>query len=572
MLRRALGPAAALAVFAVATLAVFGELWSYGPDRVIAVAKSRTNADSPVADAVPVADVTFEAWLVSRNARTLTTRPHRLFDAEHCAPAERSLTFGIPMITMGALAIPTWYATGNPILTYNLTIVVITLIAAFAMYGLVTRWTGRPAAGLVAGLLFAFHPIRLTDITHPSVWDASWTVLGLWFAERLFGGGRWRDAFGLAAAVALQMGASFYPLLAATFSLPPFAIWLAVRDRPPKVSLAQLAFVAGATLLAAACLLGPYLGVETEQGEMRRQIFAFAPLRHYLPGERLFPGFVLLALLVASLLSGRSRPELRIQGDPRGPLLAGAVLVALIAAGPSLGRLLPEPFHTLDLYGLFAAFLPGLDAVRGVMRLAQGAHLALALLAGLGAAALLQRMGRFAALAGIGLVLLAGFDVLRAPALGFERPYRWDYEVIAPDPEAVEFFAELERRGNSGPILELPLRLGHSRIPVSTRRILVNSYHGRRTSTCFGSYKPAGRDRLEDLAARLPEPDAIRALADLGFTTVILEPHYKQRSIKTRLWMRLERAARPGKGLERIHHTRERVAYALRPETLAAGD
>jgi hypothetical protein len=436
------------------------------------------------------------------------------------------------------------------------------------MYLLVASWTGVPAAGVVAGLLFAFHPIRLSAIIHPSVWDASWTVFGMWFAERLFAGGRWRDAVGLAGAIALQLSASFYPLLAATFTLPPFAIWLALRGGPRKVSLAQLLFVALATAAAAAFVLGPYLGVETGGGTMLRRTFFYAPLTQYLPGRRLFPGIVMLALVLVALLPGRARPSLRIQGDPRGPLLAGAVLVALVAAGPSLTRLVPDGVGRVDLYGFFASFLPGLSAVRVVLRLSQGAHLALALLAGLGAAALLKRSGRGAPLVALALVLMAGFDVLRAPQLGFERRYRWIYESIGVDPHALEFFAELDRRGNDGPILELPLRIHPSQIPVANERILRTLYHGRRTSACFGSYGPPGRDRLVDLGARLPEPDAIRGLAELGFTTVVFEP--RSREDRLELEQKYELFAAAGDGLELVHVTGKRRAFALHPEALPA--
>lgn len=57
------------------------------------------------------------------------------------------------------------------------------------MLTLVSRWTRSRAAGLVAALLFAFHPIRLGNITHPTVWDLSFTVFALYFAERLFAEG-----------------------------------------------------------------------------------------------------------------------------------------------------------------------------------------------------------------------------------------------------------------------------------------------------------------------------------------------------------------------------------------------
>ena len=81
---------------------------------------------------------------------------------------------------------------------------------------------------------------------------------------------------------------------------------------------------------------------------------------------------------------------------------------------------------------------------------------------------------------------------------------------------------------------------------------------------------PTTRARLANLAARLPAPDAIRALADLGFTTIVLEPRHNRRHLKMRRMMAFERASVAGHGLGRVHITPERIAYALRPETLPA--
>jgi hypothetical protein len=318
------------------------------------------------------------------------------------------------MITMGALAIPSWYATGRPVLTFNLTIVALTLIAAFAMYLLVTSWTGVPAAGIVAGLLFAFHPGHIGDIAHPGVWEATWTAFGLWFGERLFARGRWRDALGLAASIALQVGASFHPLITAFFGTLPFPVWLVIRDRLHHASAAQLVVV-------------------------------------------------------------------------------GAV----------------------------------------------------------------------------DLVVVAGFDVLRAPALGVPRTYDWTYETFEPDPEAIAFFEVLEEQGNSGPLLELPVRLDYGHITVDTRQIMLSIFHGRRTSACFGSYQPAGREALRELGARLPEPEAIRALASQGFTTALIEAKKNAKMLSLNQVTRLERAAAKQQGLSRVHLTTERGAYALHPELLA---
>jgi hypothetical protein len=552
--RAVLGLLAALLVFAAGCVAVYGELWRQGPSSVAPMDSSEFGAAQTVfhhgaaeqsnTPATVRADLIFEAALVTRNAYTLATAPHRLFDAEHCAPAKNSLTLGIPMISMGLLAIPAWLATGDPVLTYNLTLVTMTLAAAFAMYLLVVAWTGRPAAGIVAGLLYAFHPARFQTISHPSVWDSSGTVLALFFAERWLSRGRWRHAVGLVAAIAFQIGASFYPLLAAFFLMLPFAAWLLWRHRLRHVSAAQIGFVVGGVTLAVALLLGPYLAAQSASGEMHRNAWFFAPLSGYLPGAPLFPGWVLLVLAAVALLP-RLRPAPGIQGNPVWPLLAGALLVALVAAGP--------------LYEALATVLPGLDAVRVVSRLRQDIYLALAVLAGLGAAALIRRSRRLAPLTAAALVLVAAFAVLRLPALGFERPFQWSYEEIAAKPEDIEFFAELERMGNRGPMLEIPFDWGKE-VFHGASRILLATYHHRRTSACFGSFEPPGREELAALADALPKPEAIAALQALGFTTVVA--HHP---ILADPFLRYGRLVDGERWSTRLHSSEDMTAYALEP-------
>ena len=109
----------------------------------------------PLFHPIAEGDVVFEAWLTARNARTLLTEPHRPFDTPHCAPAEKTLTLGVPMITMGLLATPVALFTRNPALAYNFSIFCLLVVTALAMFLLIREWTGNAAAGIIAGLLFA---------------------------------------------------------------------------------------------------------------------------------------------------------------------------------------------------------------------------------------------------------------------------------------------------------------------------------------------------------------------------------------------------------------------------------
>ena len=242
----------------------------------------------------------------------------------------------------------------------------------------------------------------------------------------------------------------------------------------------------------------------------------------------------------------------RMSGSPRWALLIGAILVVWVATGDTnrdwVARLISAEAAAWvpNLYGELASLLPGLDAVRGVVRLSLGAYLACVVLAGLGAAALIRRGGRHASAVAVVLVLVVGLDILRAPAFGLERSYRWELQEIAPSAASLAFFDELERRGNRGPIFEVP-------VPA-------------RTSACFGSYVPPEQSLLAALAAKLPDREAVDSLIRLGFTTLLVHrgPAYMHG-----IDVQVDRALRTSNQIQPIHRTPELVAYALLPGNVA---
>jgi hypothetical protein len=85
-------------------------------------------------------DQQFVVWAVSRNARTLVTRPLDIFDSEQCFPTENSLALGEPVIAMGVLGIPVWLVSGDPVLIYNVVLLLMSMCAALAMYWLIVEW------------------------------------------------------------------------------------------------------------------------------------------------------------------------------------------------------------------------------------------------------------------------------------------------------------------------------------------------------------------------------------------------------------------------------------------------
>ena len=510
--------AMAVGLFVIAALITFRDVLQAGPMSSAMV--SNIEARLPISEG----DVIFEAWLTARNARTLATAPHQLFDTPHCAPATRTLTLGVPMVTMGLLAVPVALFTENPALAYNFATFLLLVLSALAMYLLVREWTDVPAAGIVAGLLYAFNPIRVgINITHPSVWDSAWLVFAFFFSQRLFAYGRWRDAVGLALACSLQIAASFYPLLAATMMAPAFAGWLIYQYGFRSVRIGQLVFVFVAIAMAAALLLGPYLDAR-DAGEIGgRSTFYYARWSELLPGGALFLGWGTVSLGLIGLWVPRDQLSAKLVGDPRWALAIGAVVTTAIAAGPYNDHLLHliwpgAPVQIPNLYTLLVSFIPGLDSIRIVLRLIVAWQVAVCVFAGVGAGWLMRRSGTREMIVSGVMIALALFSIVPEP------DPRETVEVRV-DPEEIRFFEELDAMGNRGPILEVPLLTGIGRSLQTPRRILPAAYHHRRMSTCFGSFRAPDRDLLAELVERLPESAAIEELRQLGFTTLVLNKH-----------------------------------------------
>jgi len=513
-------------------------------------------------------DQRFVAWLAARNAWTLLHRPAALFEAEPCYPERNALTLGEPGIALGIAAIPAWIATRDPVATYDLALATLALVGFLALFLLVRDWTGATAAGLVAGLLFAFHPVRLDESVHPYAWDNAWAALALFFAVRLCERRRWRDAVGLTVAAAIQVGSSLYATLGVLLVGLPVLAWLVASQRlREQRPLQWLAVGLGVSAAAAACY-GPFLARRAEGALTPRSHQFFLAWPALAPDGSYWPGLVLLALAAAGLILGGSRFARGAWRDPRGALLFGALL-ALFAATGGASVALPgaapgDPPTTLvpNFYAWLGRILPGLELIRGVSRLYSGVLLALCILAGLGAAAILRACPqRWRGAVAAALVLAAGVDTLRPAGLGLAPRVAFEMTEIAPAREQIAFFHELGERGSSGPIAEVPLdRKTQLR---NNTAILLSAYHHRRTSACRNSFLPERLGELESTLARLPAPGAVRELRELGFTTIVV--HHESRSPRLEaLRRRFARVARdPEAPIALVHATGSLSAYAI---------
>lgn len=105
-------------------------------------------------------------WNVAWVARTLTTQPRRLLDANIFHPHTGTLAYSEMNLVAGALAVPWYVLTGEPLAATNGAIAVALVLAFVLMAGLVRGLSGSEAAGLVAATAFTFCPYVSARTAH----------------------------------------------------------------------------------------------------------------------------------------------------------------------------------------------------------------------------------------------------------------------------------------------------------------------------------------------------------------------------------------------------------------------
>jgi hypothetical protein len=139
-------------------------------------------------------------------------------------PTRYALGHSELLIGQAVLGAPVYAASGNIVLTYNLVFLASFVLAALGAFLLVRQLTGRPLAGLVAGLLYGFALYRVNQGPHLQVLSAQWFPFVLWGLHRWWEHGRRRDAVVAGVALALQNLSNGYFLVYAALWLPPYVL------------------------------------------------------------------------------------------------------------------------------------------------------------------------------------------------------------------------------------------------------------------------------------------------------------------------------------------------------------
>lgn len=474
-------------------------------------------------------DPLLTAWTLAWDADRIRHGLRGIWDAPNFFPYTHTLLYSDHLLGIALFTAPIQWATRNPLLAYNAAFVASVALSGIGAYLLARELTGRRDAAVVAGVVFACQPFRVSHLSHLQWLVTGWLPLGLWALHRYFAT---RAPRYLTTSTACYLMQSLTAAYFTYFALLPYGIVAVVelwRSRMPMTLVAR--HLTPAAVLAALVLVPvarAYYETRTSTGLRRSaedivgqsadlgDYFSATPRLRIWGGlgsgrgeHELFPGAAALALAAAALVTCR-----------RQPAVATYALVLAAAVALSLGPWPSAWSHRIGVPGPYALLLrvvPGLDGLRAPARLAVVAQVALAVLAAFGAVWLLDRVS-----ARVRQLVLASI-VLLVVAEGWAAPI--DTLAFEPNGEGAdrEAYAYL-RTLPSGAVMELPTTVEdpgpefvYQFMTLAHRHRTVNGHSGYVTPLL--NWLGGGHSPLRE-ADR--QSDALAALRGLGVRYLVV--------------------------------------------------
>jgi len=347
------------------------------------------------------ADARLLIWNVAWVARTLVLDPLHVFDANIFYPHRGTLAYSESNLGAGALAIPVYWATGNPYAAHNFVVLVSFVLSATGTYYLVRYLVGDRRAAVVAAICFAYCPYVFSHLPHVHLLMTAGLPLSmLAFHRAADRPTSWRGAvLGLAVAAQALFCGYYAVFVALTVGFAVLVVATMRRRWTEARYWIAISTAAGVATTIALPLFLPYARLQRATGFSRsldearqwsadwRTYLASSAYAHawMLPlirhwNEVLFPGFVAAVSGAAGLGIGwLSRGRLREVSILYGGLAALAFWASL---GPGAG-----------LYRVLYDGVPAFSLMHAPSRFGVVVAFALSVLAGVSISALLAKLG-----------------------------------------------------------------------------------------------------------------------------------------------------------------------------------
>lgn len=220
-------------------------------------------------------DPVFGLYLLDWVASQVRGAPGSVWDLPIFFPVRGALALSEHLLGPGAVAAGLRSLTPNPILVYNLL-----LVLTFPACGLATAWVLRQAGmgwfgAAVAGAIYAFSPYRFDQLPHYAILRAQWVPLVLWWWHRLLAEPTWRRAVPFLLAYGLHASGGAYLTYMIHVPLLVMLVYVAVsrwRELTSPRALRVLVVVALAALALLVALYHPYLSPNEDVSTAVREV------------------------------------------------------------------------------------------------------------------------------------------------------------------------------------------------------------------------------------------------------------------------------------------------------------
>jgi hypothetical protein len=467
-------------------------------------------------------------------------------------PAGWQLAYDEITSAMVLLALPASFFAG-PTFGYNFALLLTFLLSGLGVYWWVRKLTGCTAAGIIAGTIFAFVPYRMSHLLgHLNLIGTQWFPFYFMSLHGLLARPSrswWHSGMAALFLGLIGMTSQYYLYMTLLLSLVYVALFLLLFDRRLLLRWDRFwrRFVVCGLLTAPLLFLAvwPYFQL-AGQGDLTQHSFEAARIwsasltdfllpstQHFLWGtwveeafnrslwveSNLYIGAVTLVLTAIAAVSASHAMQ-------RRKLIWLWVLVAFVAFILALGTDLhwlgepvivdvpawlqqyhpyPRTFIPLPGYFLFK-FLPYYAQMRGWMRYGIFVSLFASLLAGFGAAWVLQKVQKpLRTLMAIGLVLLIVIDFFPASHL---------LSTVAGRP--VDHW--LAEQAGAGAVVEFPLTQTAKPEAVYYASVYNKPFLGG----SHGAFYPPQFQRIQPVLSQFPTPECVPLLRQLGVRWLIV--------------------------------------------------
>ncbi|MBC7230342.1 MAG: glycosyltransferase family 39 protein [Actinobacteria bacterium] len=179
-------------------------------------------------------DTLLNTWIMSWNAHALFSHPGSLFQGNIIYPSRDVLTYSEVMMVESLFAAPVYHAARNPVLAYNIVLVLGSVLGAFGCYLLIKELTGSRWGGIAGGVFFALCPYKMSKIGHLQIFFSPFLPFMILHLYRYLEHHRTRNLLLFGTFFLLQALSSWHYLVFCSLSAGLLCFWYALFARDSR--------------------------------------------------------------------------------------------------------------------------------------------------------------------------------------------------------------------------------------------------------------------------------------------------------------------------------------------------